>query len=87
MKTLEELRELLPGAEFLGMCADPSVNHGAPVPEFTSKPPDDGRPDINTVEGWCALAKRINRISFIDAFGSEPVDDAEVSDWVRSLRT
>ena len=87
MKTLEELQALMPGVEFVGMHIDPRVNHGAPTPIFTSKPPADGHPSINTVEGWNAAADRINRRSFVFAFGREPKNDAEVDAWVMSLTT
>lgn len=87
MKTVEELLRLMPGIEFVGMYSDPRVNDGAPIPMFTSKPPADGRPSINTVEGWNAAANRINRRSFLSAFGREPENGAELDAWVQSLTT
>ena len=84
MKSLEELQELLPGAEFLGMYTDPHVNYGAPTPIFTSKPRTDGRPSINTPEGWNALTDRVNRRAFVHEFGREPSCDAELYAWEES---
>lgn len=82
MKSLEEQRKMLHGAEFLGMYTDPHVNHGAPTPMFTSKPRADGHPSINTPEGWNAVCDRLNRQVFIAQFGREPRDKAELDAWV-----
>lgn len=84
---MKSLKALMPGAEFLGMLTNPNENQSAPLPIFTSKPRADGRPGINTLEGWSAAAREINRHSFIDKFGREPVDDSEVNAWVQSLIT
>ena len=42
-------------------------------------------PGINTMEGWNAAANRINRRSFVSAFGREPENDAELDAWVMEM--
>ena len=58
MKNIEELMILLPNAQYIGMYTDPHVNNGMPTPMFTSKPREDGKPSINTVEGWLNFVAR-----------------------------
>lgn len=42
----------IPGMTFVGYCSTPKVMNGAELPLYESAPRADGRPDINTVEGW-----------------------------------
>ena len=41
--------------------------------------------DINTAEGWSKYAEITNRKSFINEFGREPRDNAEVTEWVNAV--
>lgn len=85
MKTLDELMALMPGIEFVGMYSNPHVNSGTPTPVFTSKPRADGKPSINTLEGWNVMAQRINHRSFVQAHGREPKDQDELDLWVKEM--
>lgn len=87
MKTVDELMALMPGIELVEMLTFPFLDNGEPVPVFTSRPPDDGSPSINTLEGWIAAANRINRQSFLFTFGREPENDAELDAWVKEMCT
>ena len=42
---------------FVGYITDQKVNSGAPVPLYDSKPRTDGKPSINTMEGWNRLCE------------------------------
>lgn len=75
----------LPGAVFAGMCSNSRVNGGQSVPLFEPKGRTDGKPSINTREGWNALCREGNRHSFILANGREPANDAEVDAWVNRI--
>lgn len=48
---------VLPGLVFAGYTADPRVNGGQPVPLYEFAERKDGRPSINTVEGWNEFAE------------------------------
>lgn len=65
-----------------GMIRHPEVNNGQPVPVFSPKPRTDGKPSINTLDGWNAAAQEQNRLSFERAIGRPPADDAELNAWV-----
>lgn len=41
--------------------------------------------NINTAEGWNQYAAAMNRKSFINEFGREPIDSAEVTAWVNAV--
>lgn len=42
---------------FVGYVTNQKVNGGAPVPLYDSKPRTDGKPSINTLEGWNRLCE------------------------------
>lgn len=42
---------------FCGMVSDSRVNNGEPLPLFESKERADGKPSINTQEGWNAFCE------------------------------
>ena len=44
-----------PGAVFVEMVSNPEVNHGQPVPVYENAPRTDGKPSINTPEGWARV--------------------------------
>lgn len=69
------------GLCYVGEYSDQRVNNGQPLAVFEPVAPE-GRPSINTLEGWKAAADRVNRKSFISANGREPENDAELSAWV-----
>lgn len=48
-----ELEELV----FVGCVTNQTVSGGAPVPLYDSKPRTDGKPSINTLEGWNRLCE------------------------------
>ena len=50
----------IPGLQFIGDFCDPSVNGGAPTPRYEFAPPAPGKLDINTAEGWNAMAEAQN---------------------------
>ena len=52
---------VLPGLVFAGYTADPRVNGGQPVPLYELAERTDGKPSINTVEGWNALVEEQER--------------------------
>ncbi len=70
-----------PGLRYMGDLTHSHVNHGQPLPVFESVAPE-GRPSINTLEGWNAAADRVNRKSFISANGREPKNKEELDAWV-----
>ena len=71
----------IPRTVYIGQVTHPYVNGGQPVPHYAPvKRPNS----INTMGGWNALADRVNRRSFRHANGREPVDDAELRNWVRA---
>lgn len=37
------------------MVSNPGVNHGQPLPVYENAPRTDGKPSINTPEGWHVL--------------------------------
>ncbi|MEG1075071.1 MAG: hypothetical protein RSF84_08015 [Ruthenibacterium sp.] len=43
------------GLVHVGIVQDDFINGGAPVPVFESKARTDGKPSINTLEGWNAF--------------------------------
>ena len=71
----------IPGTVYIGQAAHPHVNGGQAVPHFA---PADRPNSINTMDGWNALADRVNRRSFLQVNGREPVDDAELRCWVEA---
>lgn len=73
-----------PGLHCVGQISHPKVNAGQPVPVFEPVASKD-RPDINTMEGWNALADSVNRKSFVHAFGREPIDRDELYEWVARM--
>lgn len=50
---------LLQSCRLSGVICHPEVNHGQPVPVFTPKGRTDGKPDINTLEGWNAYDQEL----------------------------
>ncbi len=49
------------GLVFAGYVSDPRVNNGAAVPLYEPAGRKDGKPSINTVEGWNAFVERMER--------------------------
>lgn len=72
-----------PGLCYVGDVSDPHVNHGQSLPMFEPVAPE-GRPDINTLEGWNAMADKYNRKAFLDVFGREPSCTSELRAWESS---
>lgn len=70
-----------PGLRYICEYSHPRVNHGQLVPLFEPVAPE-GRPSINTLEGWTAAADRVNHKSFISANGREPRNREELYAWV-----
>lgn len=79
-KEIREAGQLLPGAVFLGMLSDPKFSNGKEVPLLAPKVPE-GRPSINSLEGWNAFCKKNNTNAFIGTFSREPFCDAELRAW------
>lgn len=72
-----------PGLRYVGHVSHPQVNHGLVLPMFEPVPVE-GRPDINTQEGWNKLATENNRREFVRLFGRYPICDAELRAWENS---
>lgn len=49
------------GLKYIGMHSDSRVNGGMPVPLYEPKERTDGRPSINTLEGWNAFYEERER--------------------------
>lgn len=73
----------LPGLSFSGYVKADSINHGAPIPLFKPDTPP-GQISINSLDGWNAAADRQNRRSFRAALGRDPVNDAELKNWIKA---
>ena len=71
-----------PGLRYVEHISHPQVNQ--PLPVFEPVEPE-GRPSINTLEGWTAAADRVNRKSFIAANGREPKNREELYAWVDQM--
>lgn len=53
-----------PSLRYVGHVSHPHVSDGKPLPVFEPVAPA-GCPDINTLEGWTALANKYNSIAFV----------------------
>ena len=73
-----------PGLRYVEHISHPQINNGQPLPVFEPVAPE-GRPSINTFEGWNASADRANRRSFISANGREPQNREELYAWVDQM--
>ena len=73
-----------PGLRYVGEYSHPQVNHGQSLPVFEPVAPE-GRPSINTIEGWNKFAEEGNRKSFISANGREPKNREELYAWVYQM--
>lgn len=51
--------EIFQACTLVGTISNPDVNHGRPVPLFTPTEHTDGKPSINTLEGWNAFAQEL----------------------------
>lgn len=69
-----------PGLRYVGHVSHPHVSNGKPLPVFEPVTPE-GRPDINTLEGWTALTNKYNSIAFRDIFGRDTICIAELRAW------
>ena len=58
MKLPEELFQV---CILVGTIINPDVNNGQPVPLFTPREHTEGKPSINTLEGWNAYAQELER--------------------------
>ena len=72
-----------PGLRYVGYVSHRQVNHGQALPMFEPIP-IEGRPDINTLEGWNKLATENNRREFAWLFGRDPICDEELRAWMDS---
>lgn len=73
-----------PGLHYIGEVSNQQVNGGRPLPLFEPVTPADCR-NINTLEGWQKLAAEQSRRCFIEDFGREPENDAELKAYVDRL--
>ena len=55
------MEQQIPGLVFAGFTSNPQVNGGRPVLLYEFAERTDGRPSINTVEGWNALVEAQER--------------------------
>ena len=74
----------IPGYTFAGYVRAENVNGGKPIPLFNPASPPPGRLSLNTLEGWNTAAKKQNQRFFRSVFGHDPVDDAELREWILS---
>ena len=75
------MREM-PGMVYTGeMISHSMVNNGAPIPLYSLVAPE-GKPGIDTPEGWNAAAMSANQCSFREIHGRDPVDDLELKQWL-----
>ncbi|MBQ3194172.1 MAG: hypothetical protein IJB59_11485 [Oscillospiraceae bacterium] len=72
----------MPGCMLIGYVRANNINGGKPIPLFNPAPPPTEKLDINTLEGWNAVAEKQNRRSFRTAFGRDPANDAELTQWI-----
>ena len=62
---------------YIGQFSNPNVNNGCPLPLYESAPRADGRPDINTVEGWNRMRHDFAARALHRRLGREP-GEAEI---------
>ena len=65
------------GLVYTGEFNDPRVNGGQPLPLYEPAPRTDGRPDINTVEGWNRMRHGFAARALRKCLGREP-DESEI---------
>jgi hypothetical protein len=68
---------IINGLTFIGEYSNPHVNAGQPLPLYDFAPRADGKPDINTVEGWNRMCHDFAARSLRKQSGREP-DEAEI---------
>ena len=74
----------VPNLRYVGEYSHPQVNHGQPLPMFEPVAPE-GRPSINTLDGWIKYADEGNRREFISANNREPINKEELHTWVDQI--
>ena len=67
----------IPGMTFAGYCSTPEVMNGAEVPLYEPAPRADGRPDVNTMEGWDLMRHDFAMRALCRCLGREP-NEAEI---------
>ena len=67
----------IPGMTFVGYCSTPKVMNGTELPLYEPMQRADGRPDINTVEGWNLLRHDFAARALRRRLGREP-DETEI---------
>ena len=82
MKT-EELFNV-PGLQYVAEVVHEQVNHGEPLPCFMPVVAM-GKPDINTEEGWNAVADKLNGKAFVSVMGRGPRNRSELYSWVNQI--
>lgn len=81
----KQTKALFQACSLSGMIRHPNVNNGKPVPVFSPKPRTDGKPSINTLEGWNTAVQEQNQLSFACAMGRVPADDTELDAWIETV--
>lgn len=72
------------GLRYVRHISHPQVNDGQFLPLFEPVAPE-GRPSINTLEGWNKCADDGNRRAFISTNGREPKSKEELYAWVDQI--
>lgn len=67
--------ENIPGLKFVGTFSHPNVMDGAELPLYKPAPRTDGRPSVNTVEGWNRLRHDLSERHLLERFGRQPTED------------
>ena len=75
----------IPGLVFTAYRSDPLINEGAPIPCYEVAERIDGKPSINTLEGWNAAAQENAVHNYRKLLGKEPPSGAAAMRWQREL--
>jgi hypothetical protein len=65
----------IPGLKFIGHYSHPDVMDGAELPLYEPAPRTDGRPSINTVEGWNRLRHDLSEQRLLQLLGRQPTEE------------
>lgn len=79
------MEQQIPGLVFAGYTSHPQVNGWQPVPLYDFAERTDGRPSINTTEGWNALAAENAVHNFCKTFGKDPPSAEAAVQWQTEL--
>ena len=71
----------IPGLVFVGYRSDPRINGGAPTPHYEFAKRLEGKPSINTLEGWNAAAEENAVHNYRKRLGIEPPSIKAAVQW------